>query len=51
VTAGGVAYLDFDREANSLEEAVRSAIDDIQAAGFRATRVEIDAGTFAPQQV
>jgi hypothetical protein len=51
VTAGGVTYLDFDREAHSLEEAVRSAIADIHAAGFRATRVEIDACTFSPQQV
>jgi len=40
----GVPYLDFDREAESLEEAVLSAIADVQNAniGAEAVRVEPD---------
>ena len=33
-TRDGVAYLDFDREAASYQEAVQSAIADVQAAGI-----------------
>ena len=36
----GVAFGDFDREAEALEEAIRSAIADVQKAGFRVARVE-----------
>jgi hypothetical protein len=36
----GVAAVGFTREANSLEEAVRSAIADIKNAGFTVARVE-----------
>lgn len=50
ITAAGVTYMDFDREADSLDEAVRSAIGDVNAAGFRVTRVEIEADTLTPQQ-
>ena len=50
ITAAGVTYMDFDRQANSLDEAVRSAIADINAAGFRVARIEIEADTLAPQQ-
>ncbi len=49
ITAGGVTYMDFDRDANSLDEALRSAIGDVNAAGFRVVRVEIEADNFAPQ--
>jgi hypothetical protein len=42
MTTTGVTYVDFDRHADSLEEAIRSAIADVQAAGFHAVRVEID---------
>jgi hypothetical protein len=45
ITAAGVTYMDFDRQANSLDEAVHSAIADINAAGFRVARVEIEADT------
>ena len=50
ITAGGISYIDFDREANSLEDAVRSAIADVNAAGFRVARLEMDADSLALQQ-
>ncbi len=50
VTAGSVTYMDFDRQANSLDEAVRSAIADVNAAGYHVARIEIDADSLAPQQ-
>lgn len=40
---GGVVSIDFHREAPSLEQAIRSAIAHVHAAGCRLTRVEIDA--------
>ena len=51
ITAAGVTYMDFDRRADSLDEAVRSAIADVNGAGFRAVRIEIEADSLAPQQV
>jgi hypothetical protein len=36
----GVAAVGFSREAESLEQAIRSAIADIQKAGFAVARVE-----------
>ncbi len=50
ITAAGVSFVDFDRQASSLDEAVRSAIADVNAAGFRVARVEIEADTLTPQQ-
>ena len=50
ITAAGVTYMDLDRQADSLDEAVRSAIADINAAGFRVARIEIEADSIAPQQ-
>jgi O-acetyl-ADP-ribose deacetylase (regulator of RNase III) len=41
-SSGGVAAVIFDREAKSLEEAVRSAIADVQKAGCRAVWVKIE---------
>ena len=38
----GVSQVDFDREAASLEDAIRSAVRDIRRAGFEPARVEID---------
>ena len=46
----GVLSIDFHREADSLEEAIRSAIANVKSAGYDAQRVEIDA-TAVPQQV
>jgi len=39
----GIVEIDFDREAASLEEAIRSAIANVQTAGYTAKRVVIDA--------
>lgn len=38
----GMAWVHFDREASSLEEAIRSAVAQVQAAGFKASKVELD---------
>jgi hypothetical protein len=39
----GSAWVHFDREAPSLEDAIRSAVAQVQAAGLRPSRVELDA--------
>jgi hypothetical protein len=41
-SSGGIASVIFDREAESLEEAVRSAIADVEKAGCRAAWVKIE---------
>jgi len=41
-SCGGVAWLHFDKEAESLEEAIRVAVAQIQAAGFQVSKVELD---------
>jgi hypothetical protein len=38
----GVAWVHFDREATSLEEAIRSAVSQVQAASFTVSKVELD---------
>jgi hypothetical protein len=40
----GIAYLDFDREAHTLREAITSAIADVETSqtGVRVVRVESD---------
>lgn len=43
VTCNGVTHTAFDREAESLDEAIRSATADVRRAGFEAARVEMDA--------
>lgn len=50
ITAASMTYMDFDRQADSLDEAVRSAIADLHAAGFHVARIEIEADTLAPPQ-
>lgn len=42
---GGVAWVHFDREAASLEEAIVSAVAHVQAAGFTVSRVVLDGTT------
>ena len=46
-TSDGVTRIDFHREAKTLEDAIRSAIGDVQSAGFRATQVLIEPETLA----
>ncbi len=38
----GVALVHFDREAPTLDEAIRTALADVRAAGFDVDRVESD---------
>lgn len=42
-TCNGVFSIGFHREANSLEEAIRSAIANVKSAGYEVERVEIEA--------
>jgi hypothetical protein len=42
-TCNGVFSIDFHREAPSLEEAIRSAIEDVRTAGYDVARVEMEA--------
>lgn len=37
----GIAWVHFDRQAASLEQAIRSAIAQVQAAGFTVSKVEL----------
>lgn len=39
----GVVFVGFDRRAESLEQAMRSAIADVQKTGCTVTKVEIEA--------
>ena len=39
----GQAWVHFDREAPSLEEAIRSAVQQIQSTGLRVAKVQLDA--------
>lgn len=41
--SNGVFSIDFHREANSIEEAIRSAISNVKSAGYEVERVEIEA--------
>ncbi len=41
VTRDGTTFIVFDRQATSLERAIRSATADVRAAGFEVNKVEI----------
>lgn len=43
VTRNHTAHIAFDRESDSLEEAIRSASNEIRLAGFEIERVEMEA--------
>jgi hypothetical protein len=47
VSRDGVAFLHFDRSAASLEEAMRSAVADVMAAGCTVAKLEIAADELA----
>ena len=42
VTREGKTFIAFDREATSLEAAIRSASEDVRDAGLQITKVEMD---------
>jgi hypothetical protein len=46
----GAAWIHFDREAPSLEDAIRSAIAQVHAAGLDVLKIELDAGSTVFQQ-
>ena len=41
-TIAGVPQVHFHRQAGSLEEAIRSAIDDVRSQGFDVARVQME---------
>ena len=41
-SCNGITWIHFDREAPSLEEAIRSAIAQVQSAGFAVSKIELD---------
>jgi hypothetical protein len=41
-SSNGIVSVGFDRESESLGDAVGSAIKDVEKAGFRVTRVEVE---------
>jgi len=43
VTRNRTTHIAFDRESDSLEEAIRSASQDVRSAGFGIERVEMEA--------
>jgi len=42
LSRGDVTMVQFDRVASTLDEALATAIGDVEAAGFQVARVEID---------
>jgi len=46
-TSNGVTRIDFHRTAASLEEAIRSAIANVQSAGFHVAHVEMEPDSLA----
>lgn len=45
----GVAAVSFAREADTFEAAIRSAVADVNAAGFRVERIEIEPESLVTQ--
>jgi hypothetical protein len=43
-TSDGVFSIDFHRDADSLEAAINSAMENVKSAGYEVEHVEIDAG-------
>jgi hypothetical protein len=41
----GTTWIHFDREASSLEDAIRLALGQVRSAGFQVSKVELDAGS------
>jgi hypothetical protein len=46
-TVAGVPQIHFHRDAESLEEAIRSAIGDVRSVGFEVARVEMEPNAVA----
>jgi hypothetical protein len=41
-STGGVVFLDFDREAETLGDAIGSAVKDVEKAGYKVAKVEVE---------
>jgi len=46
-SSNGVVWIHFDRQAPSLEEAIRSAVTQVRSAGFTVSKVELDMNSAA----
>ncbi|HEX7448557.1 MAG TPA: hypothetical protein VF306_13485 [Pirellulales bacterium] len=51
VSSEGTAWIHFDRQSNSLEEAIRLALSEVRSAGFAIARVELDASSKVFEEV
>lgn len=49
-SSDGTAWIHFDREASSLEDAILSALAQVRSAGLGVSRVELDAQSTVFQQ-
>jgi len=47
-TCEGILTIDFHREAASLEEAIRTAIENVRSAGLDPARVEMETAAVGP---
>ena len=43
----GIFSIDFSRQAHSLEEALRSAIENVESIGYKVKRIEMEAEAVA----
>ena len=41
-SCNGLAWIHFDREASSLEEAIGTAVAQVQSAGFSVSKIQLD---------
>jgi hypothetical protein len=41
-SSNGVVSVDFDREAASLGDAIGSAVNDVEKAGFKVSKIEVE---------
>jgi hypothetical protein len=48
-SCNGLTWIHFDREASSLEDAIRSAVTHVRAAGLAVSKIELDAGSVMVQ--
>ena len=46
--SNGITYVAFDREAESLESAISSAVADVESVGVRPVRVQMELSAAAP---
>jgi len=41
-SCNGMAWIHFDREASSLEEAICTAVAQVQSVGFKVSKIQLD---------